>query len=170
METTSQEGRKMNVKFLKESISWRNAGIGTIFAILCAIGFIQGIVFIVPGVILYLYAIRLVTVPVIYIQISIMILALVYSISLSLILTEWIAKRENPFKAEKPSLKLHVFFSMLFVITILDSSLYYLNIIAIVSATLLFWLSRTKVWKILGFIAISFCLVSQIVMYSIFWR
>jgi hypothetical protein len=160
----------MSVKFLKESISLRNAGIGTIFAILCAIGFIQGIAFIIPGVITYLYAIRLAKLPVIYIQIFAIILALVYSISLSLVLTEWIAKRENPFKAEKPSVKLHVFFSMLFVITILDASLYYLNIIAIICATLLLWLSKTIVWKILGFIAISLCLVTQIVMYSIFWR
>ncbi len=160
----------MSVKFLKDNLSWKNTGIGTLFLLISSVGFILGFMFIFAGLSNFLYLIRIEKIPVILIQLVMIILALAFSISISLLLIEWVVTKRNPFRTDEISVKHKVFFSLLLIITILDASLFYVNIVAIISASLLFWLSKTRVWKILGFVAVSLCLVMQLVTYFIYWR
>jgi len=160
----------MSVKFLRDNLSWKNTGIGTLFLLISSIGFILAFMFIFAGLSNFLYLIRINKIPVIVIQLVMIFLALAFSISISILLTEWVIAKKNPFKGDETTIKHKVFFSLLLIITILDASLFYVNIVAIISASLLYWLSKTRVWKIIGFVAISLCLVMQLVTYFIYWR
>lgn len=160
----------MSVNFLKENLSWKNARSGILLLTISCIIFIPAIVFVFAGLSNFLYLLRVPLIPVIVLQILMIVLALALSFSLSFLLSEWILEKTNPFKADKLSVKHHIFFSMLMVITILDVSLFYVNIVAIICATVIFWLGKTRVWRILGFLAISCCLVTQLTIYLLIWR
>ncbi len=160
----------MSVKFLRENLSWKNTRSGILFLSLSSIFFILAFMFIFAGSSNFLYLLRIPKIPVIVLQILMIVMSLALSFSLSFLLSEWILEKKNPFKVDKLSVKHHVFFSMLMVITILDVSLFFVNIVAIICATLVFWLGKTRVWRILGFLAISCCLVAQLTIFLLIWR
>ncbi|MCE7739754.1 MAG: hypothetical protein KAU62_06145 [Candidatus Heimdallarchaeota archaeon] len=160
----------MSVKLFRENLSWKNTRFGILFLSISSIVFILAFMFVFAGLSNFLYLLRVAIIPVVVLQILMIVISLALSFSLSFLLSEWILEKKNPFKDDKLSVKHHVFFSILMVITILDVSLFYVNIVAIICATVIFWLGKTRVWRILGFLAISCCLVTQLTIYLLIWR
>ena len=155
---------------LKENLTWKNTKIGLVFLLTSSIGFILAFMVIFAGSSNFLYLLRIPGIPVPVIQIVLIVLSLAFALSFSLLVVDWLVDKTNPFHTTDMTYKHHIFFAMLLVITILDSSLFFVNIIAIICATLLFWLSKTRLWRILGFVAITLCIVMQLVTFLVYWR
>jgi hypothetical protein len=150
------------------SISLAHLASAGIFGMISVAVFIPTNYLVLSGILIYLWLVPLVEVPVIVFQAVSIIVSGMFSLSLAWISTEIVLQKSIRFQNEKISIAGHFLRLSVFLIALIDGTLYFWNFLGMISALVLIWFGKSRKWRIVGVAAWIWTLLVQIYIFLTF--